>query len=193
MPQLGARTGGHGPRQGRTAHREEAVKDETARRLVRTYGATPAVAAGPRRLVELSPEEALRLLGTVPLGRLVFTRQALPTARPVNHVIDRGDIVIRTHEDAALLSRARLSGPHGVVVAYEADDIDVVTRLGWSVVVTGYCHLVTDPAEVARCQALVHPWLDHPMDHVVRIRPGLVTGMRLVDATLPRPGDAAGR
>ncbi|MFF4505132.1 pyridoxamine 5'-phosphate oxidase family protein [Streptomyces sp. NPDC001401] len=169
------------------------MKDETARRLVRTNGITATAAAGPRRLVELSPEEALRLLGTVPLGRLVFTRQALPTARPVNHVLDRGDIVIRTHEDAALLSRARQSHPHGVVVAYEADDIDVGTRLGWSVVATGYCHPVTDPAEVARYQALVHPWLDHPMDHVVRIRPGLITGMRLVDAALPRSGDAAAR
>lgn len=168
------------------------MKDETARRLVRTSGATATVAAGPRRLVELSPEEALRLLGTAPLGRLVFTRQALPTARPVNHVIDRGDIVIRTHEDAALLSRTRQSQPNGVVVAYEADDIDAVTRLGRSVVVTGYCHLATDPAEVARCQALVPPWLDHPMDHALRIRPGLITGMRLVDATLPRPGDPAG-
>lgn len=128
----------------------------------------------------------------MPLGQLVFTRQALPTARPVNHVIDRGDIVIRTHEDAALLAPAQQSRPHGMVVAYEADDIDVVARLGWSVVVTGYGHLVTDPAELARCRALVRPWLDHPMDRVVRIRPGLITGMRLADATLPRPGDARG-
>ncbi|MGW3115708.1 pyridoxamine 5'-phosphate oxidase family protein [Streptomyces sp. NPDC001107] len=138
------------------------------------------------------PEEALRLLGTVPLGRLVFTRQALPTTRPVNHVIDRGDIVIRTHEDTALLARPAKPAARGGG-RLRGDDIDVVTRLGWSVVVTGYCHLVTDPAEVARCQALVQPWLDHPMDHVVRIRPGLITGMRLADATLPRPGDATGR
>ncbi len=58
------------------------------------------VLAGPRRRIELDSAEALRLLGSVSLGRIVCTRHALPTVRPVNHALDDGDIVIRTHEGA---------------------------------------------------------------------------------------------
>ncbi|MFF3464192.1 pyridoxamine 5'-phosphate oxidase family protein [Streptomyces sp. NPDC001984] len=132
------------------------------------------------RSIDLDRVEALRLLGSVSLGRIVFTRHALPTIRPVNHVLDDGDIIIRTHEGAALTSHARQADGSGVVVAYEADVIDPDTHLGWSVVVTGYARLVTDPDELARVQKLVHPWVhEHSMEYAVRIRPDLVTGVRL--------------
>ncbi|AZP15516.1 pyridoxamine 5'-phosphate oxidase family protein [Streptomyces aquilus] len=131
---------------------------------------------------ELDSSEALRLLGGVSLGRVVFTRHALPQIRPVNHVVDGGDIVIRTHEGAALTSHTgRADGP-GVVVAYEADLIDPDTHLGWSVVVTGYAHLVTDPRELARYRAMLRPWVEQTMDYAVRIRPDLVTGILLTAA-----------
>ncbi|GGN26961.1 pyridoxamine 5'-phosphate oxidase family protein [Streptomyces fuscichromogenes] len=141
----------------------------------RTYAAPPT-----RRSIELDSAEALRLLGSVSLGRIVFTQRALPTVRPVNHVLVDGAVVIRTHERAALTARTRQSHGTGVVVAYEADDIDPVSHLGWSVVVTGYARLVTDPLELARYEALLHPWVDRAMEHTVRIHPGLVTGIALV-------------
>ncbi|MFI2201944.1 pyridoxamine 5'-phosphate oxidase family protein [Streptomyces sp. NPDC020192] len=138
----------------------------------------------PHRRIDLDPAEALRLLGSVPLGRVVFTRQALPTVRPVKHVLDGGDIVIRTCEATALTSRTRQAAGTGVVVAYEADAIDPDTHLGWSVVVTGYARLVTDPAELARIRGMVTPWVpQHGMDQAVRIRPELVTGVRLAGAS----------
>ncbi|WP_053745151.1 pyridoxamine 5'-phosphate oxidase family protein [Streptomyces sp. NRRL WC-3618] len=132
------------------------------------------------RSVELESAEALRLLGGVSLGRVVFTRQALPTIRPVNHLLVDGHIVIRTHGDAALTRYTGHAGGDGAVVAYEADDIDPLTHLGWSVVVTGYARLVTDLRELARYQALLRPWSTQSMDHAVRIRPDLVTGLRLM-------------
>ncbi|MGW2618989.1 pyridoxamine 5'-phosphate oxidase family protein [Streptomyces sp. NPDC001500] len=131
------------------------------------------------RSVELTGAEALRLLGGVSLGRIVFTRQALPTIRPVNHILVDGDIVIRTDGDAALARYTAHTAGEGAVVAYEADDIDPVTHSGWSVVVTGYARLVTDPGELARYQALLRPWGTHRTDHAVRIHPDLVTGLRL--------------
>ncbi|MFJ9535869.1 pyridoxamine 5'-phosphate oxidase family protein [Streptomyces sp. NPDC101225] len=137
---------------------------------------------GPRRSIELDRAEAWRLLGSVSLGRIVFTRHALPTIRPVNHILDDGDIVIRTHEGAALTSRTRESASTGVVVAYEADAIDPRTHLGWSVVATGFAHLVTDPREIDRYRRLLHPWVQQTMDYAVRIRPDLITGIRLTDA-----------
>ncbi|MGQ4437805.1 pyridoxamine 5'-phosphate oxidase family protein [Streptomyces sp. SAS_260] len=133
-----------------------------------------------RRAVGIEDAEALRLLGSVPMGRIAFTRQALPTIRPVNHIVDDGNIVIRTHEGAALTSRTLQANGPGVVVAYEADAIDPDTHVGWSVVVTGYAHLVTDARELARYQALLRPWVRQPMDYAVRIHPDLVTGLLLV-------------
>jgi nitroimidazol reductase NimA-like FMN-containing flavoprotein (pyridoxamine 5'-phosphate oxidase superfamily) len=136
-----------------------------------------------RRRIDLDRAEALRLLGSVSLGRVVFTRQALPTVRPVNHVLDAGDIVIRTQEGAALTSHARPGDGTGVVVAYEADAIDPDTHLGWSVVVTGYARLVTDPAELVRIRRLLTTWAPQEgMDQAVRIRPDLVTGVLLTAA-----------
>lgn len=143
--------------------------------------------AEPRRRVELDSAAALRLLGGVSLGRIVFTRHALPTVRPVNHVLDGGDIVIRTHEAATLTSYAGQTDGPGVVVAYEADDIDPDTHLGWSVVVTGYARLVTDPGELARYQGMLSPWVEQPMDQAIRIHPDLVTGVMLTADG--RPGE----
>ena len=144
-----------------------------------TIGPTRTPPSGPRKSVELDRDEALRLLGSVSFGRIVFTRHALPTVRPVNHLLNDGDIVIRTHEGAALTSRAQEADGSGVVVAYEADAIDPYTHLGWSVVVTGYAHLVTDPVELARYQTLLEPWVQQNMDYAVRIRPDLISGVLL--------------
>src|SRR5690242_16473118 len=49
-----------------------------------------------RELAELPKDESLRLLASVPFGRVVFTARALPAVRPVNHMIDGGRIIIRT-------------------------------------------------------------------------------------------------
>jgi nitroimidazol reductase NimA-like FMN-containing flavoprotein (pyridoxamine 5'-phosphate oxidase superfamily) len=135
------------------------------------------MSVGQRQLTELDRSQALRLLGSVALGRIVFTRHAMPAIRPVNHVLDAGHIIIRSHSGAAVVSEADTDC--GVVVAYEADDIDPVTHLGWSVVVTGTAYLVTDAGEKGRYQQLLTPWLDGEMDQVIRIRPAIVTGFRL--------------
>lgn len=143
--------------------------------------------AGPRHTVALERAEALRLLGSVSLGRIVFTQRALPAIRPVNHLLDDdGDVVIRTHEGAALTVHAQQAGDRGVVVAYEADVIDPVTHLGWSVVVTGYARLITDPDDLARYESRLRPWVDEAMNYAVRVHPEEVTGVRLI---VTRPTD----
>src|SRR5690349_8214203 len=91
-----------------------------------------------RRMRVLDRAEALGLVATVSLGRIVFTQHALPAVRPVNHLVEAGNIIVRIHDDGALASLAAPADGPGVVVAYEADAIDPVTHLGWSVVVTGY-------------------------------------------------------
>jgi hypothetical protein len=136
------------------------------------------VSIGQRRLTEMTCAESLRLLGSVSLGRIVFTQRALPVIRPVNHVIDGGDIIIRTHSRAAVLSVAEAARGM-VVVAYEADAIDAEDHLGWSVIVTGTASLVHDPHAVARYQRMLQPWAAGQMDQVIRIHPQIITGFRL--------------
>ncbi|GAA5106534.1 pyridoxamine 5'-phosphate oxidase family protein [Haloechinothrix salitolerans] len=131
----------------------------------------------PKRLRELPPATALRLLGSVPIGRIVFTAHALPAIRPVNHVLVDGDVVLRCHAGAALL------GAIGQVVAYEADDIDPETHAGWSVIVTGKADEVTGADEVAHYERLLRPHVDLTMEHVVRISPEIITGFELTDVT----------
>jgi hypothetical protein len=131
-------------------------------------------------MTRLDRTESLRLLGTVSLGRVVFTHEALPAVRPVNHLMDGGDIIVQVHDGAALASIVAPTDTAGVVVAYEADAIDPVTHLGWSVVVTGYAHRVTDDRDLARYAATLRPWVQHTaMNAALRIRPGLVTGLLL--------------
>ena len=140
-------------------------------------------APAPRRLEELDHDEALELLGSVTYGRVVFTLAALPAVRPVNHVLDDGDIVIRTRRlaglSAALEANTDLGMPD-LVVAYEADLLDPVTRFGWSVVVTGVASAVDDPSRLARIESHLVPWVDSATDVTLAIRPEIVTGMRLV-------------
>ncbi|MEV0293778.1 pyridoxamine 5'-phosphate oxidase family protein [Nocardia sp. NPDC050710] len=135
----------------------------------------------PRRAVfELNRTEALRLLAATPVGRVVFTRNALPAIRPVNHLVEPdGLIIVRTRLTDRLTTAVR--GNSSVVVAYEADEIDPVRRIGWSVVVTGVARPVTDPKRVAKYEELLRPWVDKVMDTVIAIEPTIVSGIRLVE------------
>jgi hypothetical protein len=47
-------------------------------------------------LEELSRADCLRLLATATIGRISYTRQALPAVEPVNFALHDGAIVIRT-------------------------------------------------------------------------------------------------
>jgi hypothetical protein len=139
----------------------------------------------PRRLEELDRAEAMDLLDSVSYGRVVFTSAALPAIRPVNHVLDDGEIVIRTRRLAGIGAALAAAGPGldeapDLVVAYEADLLDPTTRLGWSVVVTGVATAVTDPARLARVEQRLHPWIDSVLDTAIAISPEIVTGLRLV-------------
>jgi nitroimidazol reductase NimA-like FMN-containing flavoprotein (pyridoxamine 5'-phosphate oxidase superfamily) len=126
--------------------------------------------------VELTAAESWRLLGSVSLGRIVFTQHAMPAIRPVNHLVDNQTVIIRSHLGAAIVGRA---AGDGTVVCYEADDIDPVRHTGWSVIVTGMARLVRDPAAVSRYQQLLQPWAAGQMDYVIAIEPQLITGLRL--------------
>lgn len=131
-------------------------------------------------VVELDRTTALDLLATIPIGRVVFSRDALPAIRPVNHLVEvDGRIIVRTRLTSMLTSAVR--GNSDVVVAYQGDEIHPHRRTGWSVVVTGLARPVTDPERIARYEQLLRPWVDQVTDSVIEIEPSIVSGIRLVD------------
>lgn len=120
----------------------------------------------------------MRLLGSVSIGRVVFTARALPAVRPVCHLVDGDHIIIRTDHNAAITSELRAEA--GTVVAYEADAIDMSEHLGWSVVVVGVAHRLIDPDEAVLYRRVLRPWVTGAKDQVIAIHADMVTGYRLV-------------
>ncbi|WAZ26407.1 pyridoxamine 5'-phosphate oxidase family protein [Streptomyces cinnabarinus] len=124
----------------------------------------------------LERQECLRLLGKVPVGRVVYTRQALPAVLPINFSLDTdASVLLRTSSDSDLVRAI-----DGVVVAFEVDEFDAATRSGWSVVVTGRAGVVTDPAERERlAQTGPTSWMPLRDSVFVRIEAEMVTGREL--------------
>ena len=147
-------------------------------------------ANGPA-LKRLSKDECLQLMASVPIGRIIFTRQALPAVELVNFALDNGDIVIRTDFGGKLAAAVREA-----VVAFEADCVDAVSRSGWSVTVIGQSQEVTDPEERDRLQRIgLNSWAPGERAHFIRISPGILNGRWLdVHGAQTPPGpDAAVR
>jgi hypothetical protein len=137
-------------------------------------------------LEHLSRGECMRLMGSVPMGRIVYTRQALPAVELVNFALDHGDVIIRTDSGGKLAAATR-----GAVVAFEADSVDVTARGGWSVTIVGYSQAVTDSEEIRRLNRVeLVPWAPGERDHFIRISPSIVNGRRVSTQSLAEASDA---
>ena len=127
-------------------------------------------------LVELSRTECARLLAEQEVGRIAFTERALPTMVPVNYVMDGQSVVFRTKAESRL---ARLLPE--TVVAFEVDDLDRRARTGSSVVIIGIVERIEESSALARLDALrLAPWAGDTRPVFLRIRPGLITGRRIL-------------
>ena len=123
----------------------------------------------------LSASECLRLLTSAPTDRIVYTRSALPAVEPVRFTLDDGHIF------AAV-------GPHSIVpaavhrsiAAFQADTFgDDPDR--WTVTVIGDVLLVSDPAKIGKLRGMgLASWTPSRRDQFLHIRPGIVTGQRLI-------------
>ena len=126
-------------------------------------------------VVPLDEVECRILLLGSRLGRLAFTRNALPAIQPVPYCLHGGEVVIPAPAGSPYLPRAR-----GTVVAFGVDAYDEDTGTGWSVTVVGPSRAVDDPAETAVLDAL--PW-SHPRPtggrgRYVALGIGLLSGWR---------------
>jgi len=102
-------------------------------------------------------DECLRLLATTGIGRIIYTRHALPAVELVTFTLESGDIVARTMLEP-LGAAVRDS-----VVAFEADHVGPHDRSGWAVTVIGMARCSSGPG-------------GH--EHVIRIHQEIVTGLR---------------
>lgn len=123
----------------------------------------------------LSQGECLRLMASVPVGRIIYTRQAMPAVELVNFALDHDDIIIRTDRSGKLAAATREA-----VVAFEVDYLDPAGHTGWSVTVIGQSHEVTDAEEIRRLEQMgLRSWVHGGHEHYIRISPGILTGQQL--------------
>ena len=111
-------------------------------------------AATGAELKEIDRPGCLELLASGQIGRVVYTEAAMPAAHPVNYLLDGEEVVFRTGEGAKLAAASR-----GVVVGFQADEIDVERRSGWSVLAVGEAYEILDPARLSElADRLPTPW-----------------------------------
>lgn len=131
----------------------------------------------------LTNQDSLRLLGSVPLGRIAYTDRALPAVQPVPFGLDDGAVIVRTGDGSKLAALTDNS-----VVAFQADLLDPSTYRGWAVTVVGRAEVVTDPDEAKRLSHIVEPaWFSTEHDQFIHISVEMVTGWRT------KPADAAAK
>ncbi|MGD3110662.1 pyridoxamine 5'-phosphate oxidase family protein [Streptomyces sp. YGL11-2] len=127
-------------------------------------------------LRQLDQQECLRFLTLVPIGRIVYTHDALPAVLPVNFSLDQDHAVVLRTSPLSRMARA----VDGAVVAFEADWFDEAAQSGWSVIVIGRATLVADRREQERLRAVgLRSWVAVAEDAFIRIAPELVTGRLL--------------
>src|ERR1017187_4091880 len=121
-------------------------------------------------LEQLSKDECLQLMASVSVGRIIYTRRALPAVELVNFAFDHGDIIIRTEGGGKLAAAAQHSG--------------------WSVTAIGQSQEVTDSGDIARLKAIgLSSWAAGVRDHFIRISPEILNGRRLL-AFAPQAPDS---
>ena len=127
---------------------------------------------------ELSPRECRSLLQSKKVGRVVYTDNALPSALPVNYMLDGDAIIFRTEQTGRLASTVAAEGS---VLAFQVDSIEEEAESGWSVLVVGLARQVSDPEEALGLQRLgLSAWGLNGTGVYVRIPLARVTGRAVV-------------
>jgi uncharacterized protein len=132
-----------------------------------------------RTMERLDRDECIKLMERHPacVGRVALAGPR-PVIFPVNYALDNGgNVVFRT--DPGTKFHAAV---HKSFVAFEVDWVEPTWQIGWSVVVRGQAHVVSDPEELKRVRQLpLLPWAEGDKEHYVSIKAELVSGRRLSD------------
>jgi nitroimidazol reductase NimA-like FMN-containing flavoprotein (pyridoxamine 5'-phosphate oxidase superfamily) len=123
----------------------------------------------------LTDDECLAHLAAAEVGRVGVVVDGQPLVFPVNYVFEGGSVIVRT-AFGTMLTGAALG-----LVAFEIDSFDAPSRSGWSVMVQGMGHDVTDALD-SKSEHLqtvaVSPWAPGPRPRLLRIDARTITGRR---------------
>ncbi len=135
----------------------------------------------------LSDDECRRLLSTAQVGRVAVCT-GHPAILPVVYALLDGDVVFRTGPGTKLDAAVA-----GTVVAFEIDEADRISHVGWSVLVVGVARPIVDPEMRAHAARLpLAPWAGGDKDTFVRLEPVMVTGRELTHVTSHEGGARIG-
>ena len=126
-------------------------------------------------LNELTRQECLGLLGAHGVGRIgVIDHGGMPLIVPVNYRLVGAHVVFRSEPGTKVFALQRHP------VAFQIDGFDTVNRTGWSVLVQGIAH---EMSESERAELVVQPWAKGDKSLWIQIVPRHITGRRLIDPT----------
>jgi nitroimidazol reductase NimA-like FMN-containing flavoprotein (pyridoxamine 5'-phosphate oxidase superfamily) len=134
-------------------------------------------------LDQLDDAECWRLLASQPVGRFAFIVGHYPVILPVNFKVVARGIIFKTAPGA------KLDAIHRSNVSLEADQIDPIRKVGWSVLVRGSAREISarhaNPELVELIDlAAPQPWAPGRREHLVRIVVDSISGRRI---RLPEP------
>jgi nitroimidazol reductase NimA-like FMN-containing flavoprotein (pyridoxamine 5'-phosphate oxidase superfamily) len=126
-------------------------------------------------LRRLSPAECFDLLEPGGIGRVGFATADGIMMLPVNFAVTAKSVIFRTAPDTLLALYANAQ------VSFEADCLDETLHAGWSVLVQGRAHEVTEERQVEQLQnrTNLQPWAAGARDVYVRITPTRISGRRI--------------
>jgi nitroimidazol reductase NimA-like FMN-containing flavoprotein (pyridoxamine 5'-phosphate oxidase superfamily) len=134
----------------------------------------------------LDDDQSWDLLSGVHLGRLVTVLNGRPEIFPVNYVVQRRTILIRTAEGTKLFGAVMNDQ-----VLFEADDHNVAG--GWSVIVRGTAEVLFGADDIQDAErAGLYPWIATQKLRFVRITAKELSGRRFVFGPEPSDGSVAG-
>ncbi len=133
-------------------------------------------AAKDALLDSMTIEECRQHLADGGVGRFLFLEPGRgPVAIPVNFRMDGADVLFRTSGSGGIAAGVREGR-----VSFDVDHIDEALGEGWSVLITGTARIITDPADLARAQALnIEPWAGGDRASYVRLTASQITGRRI--------------
>jgi nitroimidazol reductase NimA-like FMN-containing flavoprotein (pyridoxamine 5'-phosphate oxidase superfamily) len=133
-----------------------------------------------RVIEELDEDQCLSLISPGGIGRIAYASRFGPAVLPVNYALHGGAVVFRTAANSPLDEDLRTGITDADYrVAFEIDDIDLAGQRGWSVLIQGPAHRVTETEEEAVRRTGVEPWAPGDRELFVRIVPSRITGRRV--------------
>lgn len=125
----------------------------------------------------LSESQCYELLDTAVIGRVGLTAKGEQTILPVNYALDEHSIVIKVAQFSTLAEYAPMTQ-----VVFEVDHLDEAHQEGWSVLLRGMAHDVTNAIEITTerlHQLSISPWAPGEKPIWLKINPREISGRRV--------------